>query len=85
MLTSWALIWRFVFFWGGGVGVKSILQLLWVVSRILFLWVVAVKSVAPQRGPSKGPRLEKAFTSNCACFKVGPRDRFWPLECGKEG
>ena len=45
MWTSWALTWRF-YFGVGGRGV-SILQILWVVSRILFLQVVVEKSMAP--------------------------------------
>lgn len=62
MLTSWALIWRFVFL-GGGVGVKSILQLLWVVTRILFLRVVVVKSVAPLLRKPVPVKLRFSLTS----------------------
>ena len=31
------------------------------------------------------PAPREDFTSNCPCIKVGPRDRFWPLEGPEEG
>lgn len=61
MWTSWALTWRF-YFGVGGRGV-SILQILWVVSRILFLQVVVVKSMAPLLRKPVPVKLRFSLTS----------------------
>lgn len=61
MWTSWALTWRF-YFGVGGRGV-SILQILWVVSRILFLQVVVVKPMAPLLRKPVPVKLRFSLTS----------------------